>query len=86
MITPSRLGNRLCSISKSYNGSSISDRMRIFLKLLKVLGYLNYTQPPEHVHVSCTGYVSPSTKLCKKKLGEITKSHMGCYAALPIRM
>lgn len=88
----------LFDFKKSYNGSSISDRMTFFSEVVEEVFaafYLNYTQPPEHlIHVSCTGYVSPSAAqkiVAKKNWGEITKVthayHMGCYAALPaIRM
>lgn len=53
--------------------------------------YNNESDPPEDlIHVSCTGYVSPSSAqkvVSQKKWGETTTVthlyHMGCYASIP---
>lgn len=83
--------------SEAY-GSDIYDRTQFFSeKSEKVINqfYENPIYKPDHIiHVTCTGYISPSApqKLVAdekwQKATEITHAyHMGCYAALPaIRM
>ncbi len=80
-------------------GTGLSERMRFFdtkvnLRAEQYFEAQNQTTPPDHlIHVSCTGYLSPSPlqRVCSKKgwhTTEITHAyHMGCYASMPsIRM
>ena len=76
----------------------IEGRMRLYKEIVDELMqrfYVEDTTPPNHiVHVSCTGYVSPSpAQTLINQRGWIGQTnvtnayHMGCYAALPaIRM
>ena len=86
------------SASRSARGADIEERNHFFDK--KVSGYLENFYPatttrPDHiVHVSCTGYVSPSPVQkfiaggAWNEATAITHAyHMGCYASLPaVRM
>lgn len=79
---------------ESPQGVSIGERNRFFnRRVMKVLDKLYANSTPEHVvHVTCTGYVSPSPVQAwfstKEKAPSITHAyHMGCYASLPaVRM
>jgi predicted naringenin-chalcone synthase len=78
------------------NGVDIEKRTQFFAK--KALGVLQKMYPkdqkqnlPEHlIHVTCTGYISPSAPqrivtedFWTKDTGITHAYHMGCYAALP---
>ncbi len=87
--------HRIYKISKeSPNGASIEERNLFFGEKAQIVFsklYKNHT--PNHiVHVTCTGYISPSPAQVyfsqKKQNAAITHAyHMGCYASLPaVRM
>ncbi|WPU64061.1 3-oxoacyl-[acyl-carrier-protein] synthase III C-terminal domain-containing protein [Peredibacter starrii] len=87
--------HRIYKISeKNPNGSSIEERNHYFgEKAQRVFERLYLDKVPEHlIHVTCTGYVSPSPPQIyfsgKPSAPEITHAyHMGCYASLPsVRM
>jgi len=70
----------------------IEQRMRVFKEQIKPsvdLLYKNHKQGPSHLlHVSCTGYFSPSVAqelVLEKKWPCLVQHiyHMGCYAAIP---
>jgi predicted naringenin-chalcone synthase len=73
------------------NGAEIGERMRIFAeRAYETLQeyFRNETAPDHLIHVTCTGYVSPSaaqrTVAQWKWQSEVTHAyHMGCYASLP---
>ena len=71
-------------------GVSIGERNQFFnTRVMRVLDELYGNSTPEHiVHVTCTGYVSPSPVQAwfssKAKTPSMTHAyHMGCYASLP---
>ncbi len=79
---------------KNLEGSSIQDRTLFFsnqaLRVLKEMYPANQKQPEHLVHVTCTGYISPSApqrivteNFWTKDTGITHAYHMGCYAALP---
>jgi predicted naringenin-chalcone synthase len=77
------------------SGADIGERHRFFqLRALEILrDFYQYSHTPSHlIHVTCTGYVSPSAPQvyfsARQQQPEITHAyHMGCYAALPaVRM
>ncbi|WP_408097070.1 3-oxoacyl-[acyl-carrier-protein] synthase III C-terminal domain-containing protein [Peredibacter sp. HCB2-198] len=80
--------------SGSPNGASIEERNHYFgKKVQRVFEGLYQTHVPHHlIHVTCTGYVSPSPPQIyfshKESSPNITHAyHMGCYASLPaVRM
>lgn len=75
-------------------GVTIGERNKFFAdRVQKILGQAYPDQSPDHlVHVTCTGYISPSPPQRffaeKESSTKITHAyHMGCYASLPaIRM
>jgi predicted naringenin-chalcone synthase len=78
-------------------GVGLESRMRFFDKIVNQRAsdfYTDQATAPDHmIHVSCTGYLSPSPlqRLCSTKgwhKTELTHAyHMGCYASMPsIRM
>lgn len=84
----------LFSISDDPSGPTMSQRMRVFRRagnrVCERIYPLN-SDPPDHlIHVTCTGYISPS---CAQEIVSannwhkrtvVTHAyHMGCYAALP---
>ncbi len=90
--------NKIYNVTESQkNGSSISDRAHffsdrayeIFKKFYNVKSV--QSQRPDHlIHVSCTGYISPSAAqriVTEENWGQMTDIthayHMGCYAAMP---
>lgn len=81
-------------IPESPSGVSIGERNQFFGKrVMRVLDELYANRTPEHViHVTCTGYISPSPVQAwfgkKVNAPSITHAyHMGCYASLPsVRM
>lgn len=85
---------RFESVDIGEKDATIEDRARFFLSRSKEVFaelYEASSQAPNHiVHVTCTGYVSPSaaqdyvsSKMIKQKAGVTHAYHMGCYAALP---
>ena len=85
---------QLFDFKKSFSGAGINERMKLFSAIVDEVFQLFYQDnmlAPKHIiHVSCTGYVSPSAAqkiVAIKNWGEKTKVahayHMGCYAALP---
>lgn len=80
------------------NGADILERTMFFSKKADEIfkkAYLNHLNQPDHlIHVTCTGYISPSpaqkvvTEPSWSKNTAVTHAyHMGCYASLPaIRM
>lgn len=85
--------NNIYAISEMKpSGSSILERQSFFnQKAILVFRkfFENQTEPAHIIHVTCTGYISPSapqTLVSEKKWKNtaITHAyHMGCYAALP---
>jgi len=85
-------------LHETRSGKDLSARSRVFeIEVDKVFEqyYPEGVEPPDDfIHVSCTGYVSPSgaQKIVSKRnwghLSTITHAyHMGCYASIPaIRM
>lgn len=97
-VKPTQIGNRgLESLEMSSSVPSIYDRTKFFGKrgneLLKEF-YQEEVTPPSHlIHVTCTGYISPSpaqhlVQTKKWKNTRVTHAyHMGCYASIPaVRM
>jgi predicted naringenin-chalcone synthase len=77
---------------KSPSGATIQDRLKFFgIRAKEVFEYFynNETNEPEHIiHVTCTGYLSPSAAQLlvaeRQWSTEITHAyHMGCYSSLP---
>lgn len=87
---------KIYELSKAHpSGLGIDERHRFFQKrALDVMReiYHNQSTPDHLVHVTCTGYLSPSAPQvyfnALEKAPEITHVyHMGCYASLPaVRM
>lgn len=83
--------HRIYQLTKNLpQGASIKERNLFFSeKVHRVLDELYRGKNPHHIiHVTCTGYLSPSPVQSffsgKEKSPEITHAyHMGCYAALP---
>lgn len=84
----------IARFDKSPKGGGFSDRMQVYSSSAeRVVNefYANEIKGPEQIiHVSCTGYESPSAVqkiISKKDWGKTTSSvhayHMGCYAAFP---
>jgi len=81
-------------ISNSPTGADIQERTLFFSKKADAIisdAYKNIKIKPDHlIHVTCTGYISPSpaqkvvTRSDWQKSTAITHAyHMGCYASLP---
>ncbi len=74
-------------------GRGLTDRMKFYDQMVNLRAeelFKDETEAPHHlIHISCTGYISPSPlqRLCSKKEWhntEITHAyHMGCYASMP---
>ncbi|MBF0547108.1 MAG: hypothetical protein HQM08_21890 [Candidatus Riflebacteria bacterium] len=88
----------LFSFNKNWQGPTMTERTRTFQKIGRRIFkkmYPETSNPPDHIiHVTCTGYVSPS---CAQELvirnhwyekTVVTHAyHMGCYASVPaVRM
>ncbi len=82
----------LYRLSESAVGATLSIRQAIFEKWADSLFeqyYPNAENPPEDlIHVTCTGYVAPSS--AQKRVAQLRwptsvthAYHMGCYAAIP---
>ena len=76
--------------SDTPGGVSFRERNLFFSRAVeRALGELYSTETPPHVvHVSCTGYLSPSPvqRFFSKRAGATAVTHayhMGCYASLP---
>jgi len=84
------------NLDKHPEGKNLSHRSKLYRTLVNDLFDQFYKEekvaPNDIIHVSCTGYTSPSGEqtLCSKKNWDSTITHayhMGCYAAIPaIRM
>jgi predicted naringenin-chalcone synthase len=87
------------SIEIAATGADIQERTKFFLKAGRKVFAKFYpakiAKAPEHiVHVTCTGYISPSPAQCLvndndwlEKTSVTHAYHMGCYASLPaVRM
>lgn len=81
-------------LKKNNSGSLMQERMRFFSEVaLQIFDkfYSDIESPPKNIiHVTCTGYSSPSSAqllVSNKGWGNVTKVthayHMGCYASLP---
>lgn len=79
---------------KSAKGGGFSDRMKVYSSSAERVVNEFYAKeekgPEQIIHVSCTGYESPSAVqkiISTKQWGKTTSSvhayHMGCYAAFP---
>lgn len=91
-------GNTLYDVGQHPHGRGTADRMRMFAERVATYfaeTYAAEAEPPDDlIHVTCTGYVSPSGAqqlVSAKGWGGHTRVthayHMGCYAALPaVRM
>lgn len=92
-VKPPKISTRRFeSIDIGENNATIEDRARFFLARAKEIFSefypLNATPPSHIVHVTCTGYVSPSAAQeyvasLNEKCAVTHAYHMGCYAALP---
>lgn len=90
--------NDLYALAREPRGHGTALRMAMFAECVTeyfARAYADEREPPDDlIHVTCTGYVSPSgaqRMVAKKGWGAITRVthayHMGCYAALPaVRM
>ncbi len=76
-------------LSEHERGSHLSRRMRHFEQEVQGVfeEFYRDTQPPGHlIHVTCTGYVSPSSAqlIATRTPTMVTHAyHMGCYASIP---
>ena len=88
-------GNEIYDLRRDPHGAGTAARSRLFGEI--VGGYFNdtyaqQTAPDDLIHVTCTGYVSPSgAQQLVAARGWATRVthayHMGCYAAVPaVRM
>jgi predicted naringenin-chalcone synthase len=91
------LGSRepgLYDVRHSPRGPGSAERSRVFAEVVSAYFELEFSTetraPSELIHVTCTGYVSPSGAqrlVASKGWGPVTHVthayHMGCYAALP---
>ena len=90
--------SELYDLNARPHGGTTATRMRMFAERVAAYfeaTYADVTEPPDDlIHVTCTGYVSPSGAqrvVASKGWGAHTRVahayHMGCYAALPaVRM
>ena len=85
---------KIFNLTQSPYGASLQERMNFFKESTNRLFeefFLNVTTPPQNlIHVTCTGYTSPSPAqllVSKKNWGELCEVtsayHMGCYASIP---
>jgi predicted naringenin-chalcone synthase len=88
------MGNELYDLPHHPHGRTTATRMQMFADRVSeyfATAYADEQQPPDDlIHVTCTGYVSPSgaqRMVAAKGWGAQTRVthayHMGCYAALP---
>lgn len=89
--------NAIYNFSDGPQGSHMKQRMRFFEKTINQVFeqfYPEECKAPSHIiHVTCTGYVSPSGAqqiISKRAFSQVCATHayhMGCYASVPaIRM
>ncbi len=80
------------NIHKTPKGNGLKEKMDVFSKETLRVFHKIYKQtdlPPHLIHVTCTGYVSPSPAqkiVSEQKGGHISVTHsyhMGCYGAFP---
>jgi predicted naringenin-chalcone synthase len=82
-------GHALYDVGREPHGRTTSERMKVFGELVDAYFAEAITEEPAHlVHVTCTGYASPSApqRLVARRRWStaITHAyHMGCYAAVP---
>lgn len=85
---------RIFKLQESTSGAGMHERMKFFSEVTNEIFVRFYAEekssPEEIIHVTCTGYVSPSAAqmlVSKKNWGSKTivthAYHMGCYAAIP---
>ncbi len=85
---------QLFDLKKNNSGSCMQERMQFFSETVNQVFnefYSDIETPPNNlIHVTCTGYSSPSSGqllVSNKDWGNTTKVthayHMGCYASLP---
>lgn len=85
---------RIFDLTKNPAGANMSERMKFFSEVahdsFRRFYAEDLTGPEEIIHVTCTGYVSPSAAqliVSEKGWGETTEVahayHMGCYASIP---
>ncbi len=86
--------NLLYDIPSFAHGQGTGERMRLFEQIVDdyfAASYADENDPPaDLIHVTCTGYVSPSggqKLVARRGWGATTRVahayHMGCYAAVP---
>lgn len=82
------------SLNQSPSGANLETRMELYQEhveeLFDTLYPLSSSPPDDLIHVSCTGYVSPSgaqALVAKRNWGKQTTVthayHMGCYGSIP---
>ena len=84
-------GNEIYDLTRSPHGAGTAARARLFSEIVDAYfeaAYAGVSAPEDLVHVTCTGYVSPSggQQLVARRgwPTRVTHAyHMGCYAALP---
>lgn len=85
---------KIFNLEKNVSGADAEIRMNFFEEVANQTFRKFYSEdfsaPEEIIHVTCTGYVSPSAAqvvVSEKKWGQTTSIvhayHMGCYAAVP---
>jgi predicted naringenin-chalcone synthase len=94
-VKPTQIGSRLVeNLDLAFEGKDIQSRTEFFgerAREILPLFYKNQKSTPDHfIHVTCTGYISPSPaqhlvndRGWAGKTGITHAYHMGCYAALP---
>jgi len=86
--------NTVYDLHRDPHGAGTATRMRVFAEIVDAYfdrAYADDEPPPDDlIHVTCTGYVSPSAAqklVAQRGWGAITRVthayHMGCYAAIP---
>lgn len=84
-------GNELYDLGRAPHGAGTAARSRLYSEVVDAYfeeAYRGSTAPDDLIHVTCTGYASPSgAQQLVAKRGWSTRVthayHMGCYAALP---
>jgi len=84
-------GNEIYDLRRQPHGAGTAERSRLYGEIVDEYfeqAYAGTSAPDDLVHVTCTGYVSPSgAQQLVARRGWATRVthayHMGCYAALP---